>query len=283
MLPVLRGALGRVELAARPTHHVGVDAAAMSSRVLSRAQSISERGHARLGQLVEVDDEKTLEHRLSDAESRELVVLGTTVYGLLVTYVQQASIISAHPAATFWASNWWFGWLRFFSVDFFSFLEVPDNPALTIQYKLLGAIVPVGVLLYVSEYFWLDHTNWRHLYVDNWKATRDGLSAMRPLLPAFPKMLSAVSTGCAVMVVATPVTVSTALTVFLGFFLAQLLLGEVNLFFIKFARVVYNELRYDDDVDNRPDFFYRVRIECRHLAITVLNMWYLLRRKFLFT
>ncbi len=248
---------------------------------MSDSKSIRQRSmhkaRASLHRIVYASDGQIseLEARVSSAEQRELMGLGLTVYGLLVTYVQQASIISAHPSANFWTSNWWFGWLRFFSVDFFSFLEIPASPMLTIQYKMIAAVLPVGALLYLSEHFWSDHAEWRHLYIDGWKATRYQLSATHPLSPAFPKALSAVTTGCAVMVVATPVTVSTAVSVVLGFVVAQLALGEVVVVFIKFARVEYNELRYDDDVDDRPDFFYRVRVECRHLAVTVLNMWYL--------
>eukprot|EP01043_Picozoa_sp_COSAG02_P011873 COSAG02_NODE_444_length_22204_cov_21.041167_13_plen_504_part_00 len=229
-------------------------------------------------QIVYADEEQTRDlqgDEMSNAEKRELIGLGLTVYGLLVTYVQQASIISAHPSADFWTSHWCFAWLRFFSVDFFSFLEIPSSPMLTIQYKLLAAVLPVVALLHLSEHFWFDHAKWRHLYIDGWKATRYGLSAAHPLSPAFPKALSAVATGCAVMVVATPVTVSTAVSVLLVFFVAQLTLGEVSMLFVKFARVEYNELRYDNDIDDRPEFFYRVRVQCRHVAVTLLNMWYL--------
>jgi len=73
----------------------------------------------------------------AEAERRALSRLGSTVYELLINYVQLATIISAHPAAGFWTNHWAFSWMRWLSVDFFSAFSLPgSHPALTIQVQL---------------------------------------------------------------------------------------------------------------------------------------------------
>jgi hypothetical protein len=216
--------------------------------------------------------------RFSEAERRAINRLGSTVYELVAHYVQLATIISAHPSAAFWTDTVFFGWLRWLSVDLFRFklLEVP-NLAISLQLKLAILLLPTLLLYWLSELFWSDQAAWRVRYIDEWEQTKRRYQPLRALWAG--GHLSSVTTASVVflwlLVLMVVIDASTALVASAVVLLLQRLLGGVQLLIAQFARVSYCELRHDDEVDDRPEFFFSMRRAMRHYSMLALNAWYL--------
>ena len=122
--------------------------------------------------------------------------LGSTLFDLVVHYMQMFSTISRAPAAKRVWADWqlpdFFGW---FSMDIFV-LPVWDMPmfGFSIQAKLLVLVLPLFFLFWLSEMVWSDSVTWRRLYVDEWATTKKRLSPYHPLVFVFPSLVTGAQT-----------------------------------------------------------------------------------------
>jgi hypothetical protein len=232
----------------------------------------------------EVDEDR---EGLGEGDKAAIARLGSTLFDLIVHYVQTFSTISRSPTAKRIWADWdlpdLFGW---FTLDLFV-LPVWDIPELGLgtQTKIFVLLLPILFLYWMSEVVWHDSVKWRRDYVDNWAKTKKQLSPYHPLVPVFPALVTGVGMSMAMLVFVVPkVTLTQAVTTFLGFYLVQLVYGGLMLGVVSLAKVYYAEYRHetlDEDlptehtVDQRPDFFYGIRDSARQAAQLLLGVFYL--------
>lgn len=232
----------------------------------------------------EVDEERG---GLADGEKAAMARLGSTLFDLIVHYVQTFSTISRSPTAERIWADWdlpdVFGW---FTLDLFV-LPVWDIPELGLgtQTKIFVLLVPILFLYWVSEVVWHDSVKWRRDYVEHWAMTKKKLSPYHPLVPVFPSLVTGVAMSMGMLVFVVPkVTIAQGISTFLAFYFIQLVYGALMLGAVSLAKVYYAEYRHetiDEDlptehtVDQRPDFFYGIRDNARQVAQVLLGVFYL--------
>lgn len=234
------------------------------------------------------DADEDQERGLAEGDKAAMARLGSTLFDLIIHYVQTFSTISRSPTAKrIWADWDWmpdfFGW---FSMDMFV-LPVWDMPefGVGIQTKMFVLLLPLFFLYWVSELVWADSVKWRRMYVDEWATTKKKLSPYHPLVPVFPSLVTGVGMSMAMLIFVVPkVTITQGISTFLGFYFLQLLYGGIMLVMVSLAKVYYAEYRHetiDEDlptehvVDQRPDFFYGIRANGRQTAQMLLGIFYL--------
>ena len=225
---------------------------------------------------------------IDDGDKAAMVGIGTTLFNLGVQYTQTFGTISSVPGAQrvwmdyFWMPN--FGsWFCFDIFVVFPIFQLPEF-VVGVQFKVMALLAPYVFLLWLSEFAWSDGSEWRRKYIDEWTATKKQLSPQCPAMPTFPLFVTGIAMSCATLVLTGFVEWRRAGATFLFCYGAQLLYGAVQLIIVGVAKVYYNEYQHEvvnegllseHTIDERPQFFFALRANCRAAAVSLLSLIYL--------